>query len=731
MQASNIIQPTVLSTPVAVDGLKNTIPTNPTSSSSNLASITGGFPSITMQSVANGGLPPMGQDFNGLFYVATDQKVYLQNGGIITFNEDVSTAIGGYPNGAILDYLDSNNNFLKVQSLIDNNTYNFITTPSYIDGEHWQILNNGGANIDLSNLSDTGNDYINQSKALETGNISSNPDVYVDILKRTHSSFDLSKFEVVGSPTISEDGIVTNITSGVNITSLEAFHQASNFTIISPAIIVNSIIDNRSVVFCSWGTSMYVSFSEQRYAWILFFVNKDGTRTVEQHAIPNLTLEFNKKYVYKIEQLYKNSKYIRTLKVYNSEDLLNSLGEYSYESIYPIYWQNGTNKIKLLYQDNYTVDANFDLKNIAVWADGIPVFNGNKTGLEIIKPDNYEIVGSPTITEDGIASGFSASNYIKIDKLVEAPKTSLNIPIAFVPVKNTTNDRYQCLFAICTDDINKRIYLYVANDGTSVSLNINSTIVATGTVNINNINFAEVLWEKMDETQCKFSLYVNNKFIASKTFNTADIVFTNDFNIGYLGLTSGSVNYGSIDLNSIKQIIDGNLVYQPCLKIPYTEAFKHSRIVDVAYRHRVQDLAEQKGEALFYTIDEQNQNFTLPSADIYGMITKNRKIAEHADLATAKAYIVETYKNGASWYRIWSDGWIEQGGITSQTNTTINFLKSFSNTNYIFTATKRNPTTGSWGPEKGPIGTSGAKVSSIITASYTDNYPLSWRACGY
>ena len=87
--------------------------------------------------------------------------------------------------------------------------------------------------------------------------------------------------------------------------------------------------------------------------------------------------------------------------------------------------------------------------------------------------------------------------------------------------------------------------------------------------------------------------------------------------------------------------------------------------------------------------------------------------------STPKGYITQTWRSGNDWYRVYSDGWIEQGGITSQTNTTINFLKSFSNTNYIFTATKRNPTTDSWGPEKGPIGTSGAKVSSIITASYT------------
>lgn len=50
-----------------------------------------------------------------------------------------------------------------------------------------------------------------------------------------------------------------------------------------------------------------------------------------------------------------------------------------------------------------------------------------------------------------------------------------------------------------------------------------------------------------------------------------------------------------------------------------------------------------------------------------------------------KPYITETYQNGDSWYRVWSDGWIEQGGkttIPTASGTTINFLKSFSNTNY-------------------------------------------------
>lgn len=40
-----------------------------------------------------------------------------------------------------------------------------------------------------------------------------------------------------------------------------------------------------------------------------------------------------------------------------------------------------------------------------------------------------------------------------------------------------------------------------------------------------------------------------------------------------------------------------------------------------------------------------------------------------ANTATAKAYITATWKSGSSWYRKWSDGFIEQGGYCSSTGT--------------------------------------------------------------
>lgn len=99
-----------------------------------------------------------------------------------------------------------------------------------------------------------------------------------------------------------------------------------------------------------------------------------------------------------------------------------------------------------------------------------------------------------------------------------------------------------------------------------------------------------------------------------------------------------------------------------------------------------------------------------------------------ADLANCtKPYITDTYSSGTAWYRVWSDGWCEQGD-TTQENVTITFLKEFSDTNYfisgitpilvgIYAVTYDNKNT-----------------SSIILRVGDDTSgtaPVTWYACGY
>lgn len=137
--ASELNTPPVLLKPFADSGDKNTIPE--TATGTQQASLDEGFPPVTSLPLTQGGIPPERKDFNGLGNLLSKQYFYLQNGGRFTFNQDVSDAIGGYPQNATLWYKDNSLGIsYPVTSLINNNTYNFVTTPSYIDGVKWKRI---------------------------------------------------------------------------------------------------------------------------------------------------------------------------------------------------------------------------------------------------------------------------------------------------------------------------------------------------------------------------------------------------------------------------------------------------------------------------------------------------------------------------------------------------------------------------------------------------------------
>lgn len=132
--------PQILYQPFAATGDKNTILNSPSTEDPQRANLQTGFPPITQIPIDNGGIPPERMDFNGLGYLLSSFYFFTQCGGVYTFNQDVSNAIGGYPLGAVLYYTDSDGTMYKVRSLLENNTYNFVSDPSYIDGEHWDYV---------------------------------------------------------------------------------------------------------------------------------------------------------------------------------------------------------------------------------------------------------------------------------------------------------------------------------------------------------------------------------------------------------------------------------------------------------------------------------------------------------------------------------------------------------------------------------------------------------------
>lgn len=111
--------PTLITTPFAENGDKNTIPESVGAEPQN-ATMQAGFPPITQQKISEGGIPPERNDFNGMFNLVTQHLVHLNNGMSYEFDQEHADKIGGYPLNARL-MLDNGD---IVQSTIANNVNN-------------------------------------------------------------------------------------------------------------------------------------------------------------------------------------------------------------------------------------------------------------------------------------------------------------------------------------------------------------------------------------------------------------------------------------------------------------------------------------------------------------------------------------------------------------------------------------------------------------------------------
>ncbi len=134
------------------------------------------------------------------------------------------------------------------------------------------------------------------------------------------------------------------------------------------------------------------------------------------------------------------------------------------------------------------------------------------------------------------------------------------------------------------------------------------------------------------------------------------------------------------------------------------------------------------GLYLYFYVGETVQNANL--------INAGRIEEKIASLIT----IVETYQNGTSWYRLWSDNWCEQGGIiTVSTNVykgqEVTLLKAYKDTNYHINA-KNSIVTNDAGVQSLSVNAIAANAnpltnSTFAVALYAACKSCRWTTSGY
>lgn len=112
------------------------------------ASLTDGFPPDTFLPEGAGGVPPFGQDMNGILKQVSAWCQWQGAGGPVFYDGTFSANIGGYPKGAVIQSTTPGVFWLN---LVDNNT----TNPDS-SGTNWMALSGGTGTLASAGTTDLG-----------------------------------------------------------------------------------------------------------------------------------------------------------------------------------------------------------------------------------------------------------------------------------------------------------------------------------------------------------------------------------------------------------------------------------------------------------------------------------------------------------------------------------------------------------------------------------------------
>lgn len=233
--------------------------------------------------------------------------------------------------------------------------------------------------------------------------------------------------------------------------------------------------------------------------------------------------------------------------------------------------------------------------------------------------NNVEVVGSPVVN-NGVLSGFSTSNYVKLPQIFNPGSSTWEIVIPF-SVDNF--DTEQSIFMSCIEGSNPNRYLLLAVEPNTGEIRCyynyeQTNWQTTGSFGAENtISAGKKYWVKVeyDGTHLKgslstdgddYTLCLNEEIAAPATASTN--------NITTLGLYAANEKTmplnGSIDLKECYIKIDNELWWSGA-----TTATKNPNghiFYDIADKATVDEIFSQRGEAWFYGVDTENERIFLP-----------------------------------------------------------------------------------------------------------------------
>lgn len=631
--ANSIPTYTKIPIPFANSGDKNSIPQNATGS--NLASYSEGFPPITSQPITENGIPPEREDFNGLGFSTTNNISYLQQGGLYTFDTQLSSAIGGYAQGAILAYIN-NGQLYYLRSKINNNTYNFNTNSSYI-GQYWEYASEQGGVSSVNNKTGVVN--------LTYSDVDAAPISHVSVEASTNV---LGHVKIDGkSIQIDSNGVIKAI-GGRGIGEIFAYPSA-----LPPAgafLLNGQTIPNCQEAykeFWNWLTSQigeYETVSIYK-PWTQTPLTADGTIGGSDYAVePSGTIVSGHNAWESFNMTQGNADTVFAL------DNVTS-GYVTYYSPVPLRINsvtftratNGTNADKII---SYVISGS----------------NDNSTWTELASGDFTDLSASATLNIPIDSSKYSTNYSYKYYKFYGAngggaDNTFPKIYLYGEEFVRTMQESNGYIRAINAEEYEVEIAEYGA---------CGAFVVSGSNVRLPNLSNAFIQGSNgsdIGKTMGAGLPNITGTFSADYlTSNTGDDAYGTGalYNAGNLGESGTSGSNGNafaigFDASLSNPIYGNSNTVQPL-------SAKYSICIQVF--NTATDLSEQESAQLASQMQMKAQK------DL-GNVDSNID------------FVVESWNDEqGNWYRVYKSGWVEQGGVVSKNGITITLFKPFASDNY-------------------------------------------------
>ena len=328
---------------------------------------------------------------------------------------------------------------------------------------------------------------------------------------------------------------------------------------------------------------------------------------------------------------------------------------------------------------------------------------------------NVSIVGN-LVNTDGVLSGFSASNYAELPEIFDTGDNSWEVVLKVKTGNSLSSNENVIGDGVGAGFNGLYIIIYNSKWALGISSNGSSWDIAdasrdTGQISVatNTDYYLKASW---DGSQYKLDVSTDGTtYQNSVTINSATKKIAKLQSIGCSAYNAGYQFNGTIDLNESYIKINGDFWWQGV-------TYENEIFCSESNWFRSVNLY---GSCSKFVYDEVGNTVRLP-----------KRASEHGEL-------IKSYINGTEWYRIYSDGWCEQGGYSgasgsgnsSNARVIVSLLIPYRDTNYKAFAECSANGGSAWAPRSA----SAKDIHSFYNDGWTTGSStitvLNWWASGY